>query len=90
MIETKTLDITQDILRIVAEIDEFKGAWRALETLAPDTRYNPHRSPRLATLGAVFLADSITAKPQPRQKGRTRKADLIQFAGIVTANSGSR
>jgi hypothetical protein len=36
MIKTNTLQITQDILALVSEIDEFKGAWRALGTLAPD------------------------------------------------------
>jgi len=36
MIKTDTLNITRDILGIIAEIDEFKGAWRALGTLAPE------------------------------------------------------
>jgi len=30
------INITKDILRLVAEIDEFKGEWKALENLAPD------------------------------------------------------
>src|ERR1700744_4142744 len=33
---TQTLTITSDILAIIAEIDEFKGAWRALGQLAPE------------------------------------------------------
>lgn len=36
VIETKTLNVTQDILKFIAEIDEFKGAWRALGLLAPE------------------------------------------------------
>jgi hypothetical protein len=28
--------ITQEMLLLIAEIDEFKGKWRALNTLAPD------------------------------------------------------
>ncbi len=50
MIETKTLNITQKILGLIAEIDEFKGAWRALGTLAPD---------RLDTLRRVATIESI-------------------------------
>jgi Fic family protein len=45
-----TLRITEDILSLVAEIDEFKGAWRALGTLAPD---------RLAALRRVATIESI-------------------------------
>jgi len=36
MVNIKTLLITQDILAMIAEIDEFKGAWRALGQLAPE------------------------------------------------------
>ena len=31
-----SLRITPEILALIAEIDEFKGAWRALGTLAPE------------------------------------------------------
>jgi Fic family protein len=36
MIKTDTLTITPQILTLIAEIDEFKGAWRALGQLAPE------------------------------------------------------
>ena len=36
MIRVETLKITPETLRLIAELDEFKGAWRALGTLAPD------------------------------------------------------
>ena len=36
MVKIGTLKITQEILGLISEIDEFKGAWRALGTLAPD------------------------------------------------------
>jgi hypothetical protein len=36
MINTSTIIITREILTLVAEIDEFKGAWQALGQLAPD------------------------------------------------------
>lgn len=50
MIRSNTLTITQDILGLVAELDEFKGAWRALGTLAPE---------RLSALRRVATIESI-------------------------------
>ena len=56
MIETKTLNITQEILGFVSEIDEFKGAWRALGTLAPE-RLNALR--RVATIESIGSSTRI-------------------------------
>lgn len=36
MFKTDNLQISQEILGLITEIDEFKGAWRALGTLAPE------------------------------------------------------
>ena len=44
------IQITPEILTLVARIDEFKGAWRALGTLAPD---------RLSALRQVATVESI-------------------------------
>jgi Fic family protein len=46
----KSIQITSEILSLVAGIDEFKGAWRALGTLAPD---------RLSALRRVATIESI-------------------------------
>ena len=35
-IRTAPVRITPEILALIAEIDEFKGAWRALGTIAPE------------------------------------------------------
>ncbi len=34
--DTESLHITSEILALVSELDEFKGAWQALGTLAPE------------------------------------------------------
>jgi hypothetical protein len=34
--KTDTLQITLELLNLLSEVDEFKGAWRALGTLAPE------------------------------------------------------
>ena len=36
MIRADSIQITPEILGLITKIDEFKGAWRALGTLAPD------------------------------------------------------
>jgi len=36
MIDIETLKITTEILSLIAELDEFKGAWKALGQLAPE------------------------------------------------------
>jgi Fic family protein len=48
----KNVALTSDLLRLVGEIDEFKGAWMALGNLAPD---------RLATLRRVATIESVGA-----------------------------
>lgn len=50
MINIETLNITPELLGLTAEIDEFKGAWRALSTLAPE---------RLLALRRVATIESI-------------------------------
>ena len=56
MIEIKTLNITQNILKFIAKIDEFKGAWKALGTLAPD-RLNALR--HVATIESIGSSTRI-------------------------------
>ncbi|MDR3300710.1 MAG: Fic family protein [Candidatus Accumulibacter sp.] len=50
MFRTDTLQITPEVLGLIARIDEFKGAWRALGTLAPD---------RLSALRRVAAIESV-------------------------------
>jgi len=50
VINIDTLEITPEILNIIAELDEFKGAWQALGRLAPE---------RLSSLRRVASIESI-------------------------------
>lgn len=50
MLKTDTIQITSELLSIIAEIDEFKGAWRSLGILAPE---------RLTALRRVAAIESI-------------------------------
>ena len=50
MIRSDTIQITQEILSLIASIEEFKGAWRALGRLAPD---------RMSALRHIATIESI-------------------------------
>ena len=50
MPRAESLQITPEVLNLIARIDEFKGAWRALGSLAPD---------RLSALRRVATIESI-------------------------------
>jgi Fic family protein len=50
MINIDTLSITPELLGLIAEIDEFKGAWKALGALAPE---------RLSALRRVASIESV-------------------------------
>lgn len=50
MIRSDSIQVTPEILGLISRIDEFKGAWRALGTLAPD---------RLSALRRVATIESI-------------------------------
>lgn len=50
MVNADTLTINREVLNLIAEIDEFKGAWRALGILAPE---------RLSALRRVATVESI-------------------------------
>jgi len=56
MIQRDALQITPEILGLVAELDEFKGAWRALGILAPE---------RLSALRRVATIESIGSSTRP-------------------------
>jgi Fic family protein len=50
MLNTDTLDITNSILNLISELDEFKGAWQAIGRIAPE---------RLSNLRHVATIESI-------------------------------
>jgi Fic family protein len=50
MINTDTILVTQELLALLSEVDEFKGAWRALSMIAPE---------RLNALRHVAAVESI-------------------------------
>ncbi len=52
MVRPESLTITPEILALIAEIDEFKGAWRALGTLAPERLGHLRRVATIESVGS--------------------------------------
>ena len=51
-IDTGTLKITPGILRLIAEIDEFKGAWAAIGRISPDSLTALRRVATIESIGS--------------------------------------
>ena len=73
--------VTNELLRLVAEIDEFKGAWQAVGRLAPD---------RLAGLRRVATIESIGSST--RIEGATLSDREVEFllANVDIRSFGTR
>lgn len=52
MVHAQSLQITNEILKHIAEIDEFKGAWRALGNLAPEQLNSLKRVATIESIGS--------------------------------------
>ena len=50
MVDIKNITITPEILKLIADIDEFKGRWKAIENLAPE---------RLSSLRRIATIESV-------------------------------
>ena len=56
MLNADTINVTQELLALLSEIDEFKGAWRSFGTIAPE-RLNALR--RVATIESIGSSTRI-------------------------------
>jgi hypothetical protein len=73
MLATSTLVITADLLRLIAEIEEFKGAWRAFGSLAPE-RLSALR--RVATIESIGSSTRIEGSKLSNRQVETLLANL--------------
>lgn len=81
MINITTINITPGILRRIAAIDEFKGAWRALGTLAPE---------RLSALRKVASIESIGSSTRIEGSRLTDRQVAALLANISIKTFASR
>ena len=52
MLNIKSIQITSQVLTLISEIDEFKGAWRALSQLAPEQLNSLKRVATIESIGS--------------------------------------
>jgi Fic family protein len=79
--QTETIQITPELLALISEVDEFKGAWRALGTLAPD---------RLKALRHVATIESIGSSTRIDGSKLTDREVERLLANLEIQRFGSR
>jgi len=77
----KDLEITPDLLKLIAEVDEFKGSWKLLKTMSPDS---------LRSLRHVATIESIGSST--RIEGSTLSDEEVEqlMAGLEALSFTSR
>ena len=81
MLNVHPLPITPEILSEISSIDEFKGAWRAFRTLAPD---------RLAALRKIATIESIGSSTRIEGSKLTDREVETLMAGLSSQPFASR
>lgn len=81
MLQTDTLTITKAMLRAIAEIDEFKGAWSALGRLSPE---------RLEALRRVATIESVGSSTRIEGSRLSDREVEALLSGIKTGSFASR
>ncbi len=79
--DLQNLDITPDLLKLIAEIDEFKGSWKLLKTLSPE---------RLQSLRYVATIESIGSSTRIEGSKLSDEAVEELIAGLQTRSFASR
>jgi hypothetical protein len=79
MINTNSLTITPELLNLISEIDEFKGSWKALGTLAPD---------RLSALRRVATIESVGSSTRI-EGSRLSDREVEKLLGNIAVKSFS-
>lgn len=81
IMNTPELNISQDQLKLISEIDEFKGKWQALSNLAPD---------QLESLRKVAMIESIGSSTRIEGAKLTDKEIEELLSGIKVTRFKSR
>ena len=68
MHEIQNITITPEILRLIAEIDEFKGHWQAIDTLAPERLTSFKRIATIESVGSSTRIEGAKLSDQEVEK----------------------
>src|SRR5467141_762494 len=77
----KNITITPEILKLIADIDEFKGRWKAMQTLAPE---------RLTSLKRVATIESIGSSTRIEGAKLTDRQVEKLLSGMKSKSFASR
>jgi Fic family protein len=80
-IQKDTLSITTEILKLIAEIDEFKGAWTAIGRISPE---------RLTALRRIATIESIGSSTRIEGAGLSDREVEALLAGLEIKEFASR
>ncbi len=77
--KTGSLTITPEILRLIAEIDEFKGSWRTLTTLNPERLSVLKRVATIESIGSSTRIEGakLTDREVEELLGRLERQDFV-------------
>src|ERR1700756_5340655 len=87
--EIRTITITPEILKLIAEIDEFKGRWRVMESLAPEKLTSLRRIATIESVGSstriegAKLSDREVEKLLSGVKPKSLSQCMIHCTGTV-------
>jgi Fic family protein len=68
MHQIKNIAITPEILKLIAEIDEFKGRWQVMETLAPEKLTSLKRIATIESVGSSTRIEGAKLSDQDVEK----------------------
>lgn len=93
MLITNNIQITPEILSLISRLDEFKGAWRALGTLAPDRLLALRRVATIESIGSSTriegsqLSDgavqALLAKIELKSFATRDEQEVAGYAGVM-------
>ena len=88
MLQTNTLQITPEILNLIAQIDEFKGAWRALGMLAPDRLSALRRVATIESIGSSTRIEGSNLSDREVERLLSNLVIQATVAGIFSSFTG--
>src|SRR5215467_2566706 len=66
--EIRNIAITPEMLKLIAEIDEFKGRWQVIETLAPEKLTSLRRIATIESVGSSTRIEGAKLSDQEVEK----------------------
>jgi Fic family protein len=79
--EIRNITITPEILKLIAEIDEFKGRWKVMESLAPE---------RLTSLRRIATIESVGSSTRIEGANLSDRAVQKLLSGVKAKSFASR